>query len=308
MGKYKAEKVAFLGLGSMGQGMAANLQRKGTQLTVFDIKSERCEPVEALGARVAESLADAVKDADIVFTILPATQHVREALLGKGGVAETMPQGGIIVEMSTIAPTATDEIAAECARRGYCFIDAPVGRPATHAISGESLFMVGSDDDDAFETLRPLLDKMGTAIFRTGSVGSGVRLKVVNNFMVMATAQVTSEALLLAAKMGLDIDLLKEVTGATSATNGQFQIVFASKVLAGDTDPGFTLDLAYKDITLALDAAAALRIGLPVGAAVSAAFQQARSTSYATKDFTALLDFAAEIADVKPVRLKSGRM
>lgn len=305
MTKYKSETVAFLGLGAMGQGMATNLQRKGVSLTVYDIDPARCAPAVEQGARLATGMQDAVRNADIVFTMLPATQHVKDALLGKNGVTDTMPKGGIIVDLSTISATGSDEIGAACRDRGFTYIDSPVGRLVIHAVKGESLFMVGCDDDDAFDTIKPLLDKMGTTIYRTGGPGTGTRAKIVNNYMILSIAQITTEGLLLAAKLGLDIDLVKEINGATTGTNGQFQVNFASKVLKGDVEPGFTVDLATKDISLALEAAAAFRIGLPVGSAVSAAFQQARSTEYAGKDITALLDFATELAGIDPIRLKA---
>ncbi len=122
--------------------------------------------------------------------------------------------------------------------------------------------------------------------------------------MLLSIAQITAEGILLAAKLGLDIDLVKEINGNTSGTNGQFQVNYATKVLVGDTSPGFTLDLAHKDMSLALEAADAFRLGLPVGAATHAVMGLARSSDYAGKDFTALLDFGAEMAGIEPPRLK----
>ena len=298
-----ADKVAFIGLGAMGQPMASNIVRKGTGLTVFDIDAKKMEPVIALGATGADSVAKAVKGADIVVTMLPATQHVEQVVTGPDGVLDHVGEGSLVLEMSTIAPTGTDRIANACANKGVAFIDAPVGRLAYHAQRGESLFMVGCKDDASFERVRPLLEAMGTTIHRCGGIGAGIRTKVVNNFMIISIVQVTAEGLALAAKMGVDISILKEVNAGTSGTNGQFQFNFANKVLQGDTEPGFAIDLAHKDVSLAMESAAEFRLGLPVGASVQAVYGAARSGEYAGKDFSALLEYACELNGVETPRL-----
>jgi 4-hydroxybutyrate dehydrogenase/sulfolactaldehyde 3-reductase len=295
--------ISFIGLGAMGQPMASNVVRKGTPITVYDIDSARMEPVVALGAAGASSLAGALEGADIVITMLPATQHVEQVVMGQGGVLENIGKGSILLDMSTIAPTGTDRIAKACAEHGVDFVDAPVGRLAYHAQRGESLFMVGCDDDAVFERLRPLLEAMGTTIHRCGGVGSGIRTKVVNNFMIISIVQITAEGLALAAKMGVDIAILKEVNAGTTGNNGQFQFNFANKVLQGDTEPGFAIDLAHKDIGLALEAASDFRLGMPVGASVHAVYGAARSGAYAQKDFSALLEYACELGGIETPRL-----
>ncbi len=296
-------KISFIGLGAMGQPMASNIVKKGTPLTVFDIDPGRMEPVVALGATGATSLGEALAGARIVITMLPATQHVEAVVTGPHGVLANAKQGAVLLEMSTIAPTGTDRIAQACAKQGVAFVDAPVGRLAYHAQRGESLFMVGCDDDTVFERVRPLLEAMGTTIHRCGGTGAGIRTKIVNNFMIISLVQITAEGLALAAKMGVDIATLKEVNAGTSGNNGQFQFNFANKVLQGDTQPGFAIDLAHKDLSLALDAASEFRLGLPVGAAVHAVYGAARAGAYAGKDFSALLEYACELNNVETPRL-----
>jgi 4-hydroxybutyrate dehydrogenase/sulfolactaldehyde 3-reductase len=126
----------------------------------------------------------------------------------------------------------------------------------------------------------------------------GTRMKVVNNYMLLETAQVVAESLVLGAKLGLATETVKAVTGATTANNGQLQIAFATKVLQGDIEPGFTIDLCYKDIGLAMVAAAEQRIGLPVGAAAYSVAGAARATPYASKDYSALLNYACDLAGI----------
>ena len=152
--------------------------------------------------------------------------------------------------------------------------------------------------------VEPLLNAMGTSIIRCGKVGTGIRAKVVNNFQILSIAQITAEALTLAQKLDLDLDVFKEVNAGTTANNGQFHINFMSKVLKNDIEPGFTIDLAHKDMGLAIEAGNNFRVGLPVGSSVHAVYSQARSSEYSKKDFSALLDYSCELAGVKSPRLK----
>lgn len=296
-------KIAFIGLGAMGGPMAKNVIRAGIELTVFDIAEPNLTSVVEAGGIRAASVAEAANDARIVITMLPATKHVLEVVTGPDGVLSHIETDGIVMDMSTIAPSGTDRIAAACVDRGIRFLDAPVGRLVSHAIAGESLFMVGCDDEKVFDTVKPLLDAMGTTIIRCGGPGAGIRAKLVNNFQLLTIAQVTAEALVLAKRLGLDIQVVKDINAGTTANNGQMQVNFASKALLGDTEPGFTFDLAHKDLTLALEAAAEHRLGLPVGAAAHTVYGSARSSDYAKKDFSALLDYACELAGVEPIRL-----
>ena len=212
-------------------------------------------------------------------------------------------RGAVMMDMSTIDAHGTDRVAAACASKGIGFADCPVGRLVSHAERGESLFMVGADDS-TFARIEPLLNAMGTAIHRCGGPGMGSRMKLINNFMLLTITQVVSESIALGTKLGLDVNIMKTVTGSTTATNGQFQTAIATKALVGDIEPGFTIDLAFKDMGLAMNAAADQRIGLPVGSAAYAVYGGARATRYATKDFSALLELACERAGVATPRLK----
>ena len=298
------EKVAFIGLGAMGGPMALNIIKKETNLSVFDIDKEKMNPHIELGAISGKNIKDTVENADIVVTMLPSTENVKTVITEVGGVLSNVKPGTIILEMSTIAPTGTDEIYQACKEKNINFIDAPVGRLVSHAISGDSLFMVGCNNEEAFKKVEPLLNAMGTTIIRCGKVGSGIRAKVINNFQILSIAQITAEALTLAEKIGLDLNTFKEVNAGTTANNGQFHINFLSKVLQNDIEPGFTIDLAHKDMGLALETANSFRVGLPVGSSVQAVYAQARSGKYAKKDFSALLDYACELAEINPPRLK----
>ena len=298
------EKVAFIGLGAMGGPMALNIIKKGTSVSVFDIETEKMEPHIKVGGIPGKSIRDTIRDAKIIVTMLPSTENVKAVITGQDGVLSFAKPNTVILDMSTIAPTGTDEVYALCKQKNIKFIDAPVGRLVSHAISGDSLFMVGCDEEDAFKKVEPLLNAMGTTIIRCGKVGSGIRAKVVNNFQILSIAQITAEALTLAQKIGLDLETFKQVNAGTTANNGQFHINFLSKVLQNDIEPGFTIDLAHKDMGLAIETANSFRVGLPVGSSVQAVYAQARSGKFAKKDFSALLDYACELAEVSPPRIK----
>ncbi len=295
-------KIGFIGLGAMGLPMSSNLQRKGFAVTVFDIDDAKMDSVAALGATKAASIAEASRGQDIVITVLPATQHVEAVVLGEDGVLANIDASAVLMDLSTIDAKGTDRVAAACAAKGIGFVDAPIGRLALHAERGESLFMVGAEDAD-FARVEPALNAMGTDIFRCGKPGMGSRMKVINNFMLLSTAQIVAESLTLGTKLGLDIQTIHDVTGGTTARNGQFHVLMVNKALKGDIEPGFTIDLAFKDLTLAMNAAAENRVGLPMGAAAHAAFGAARATDYASKDYSALLNFACDNAGIEPPKM-----
>ena len=298
------ENIAFIGLGAMGGPMAQNIIRKGTKVSVYDIDKTKMDPIIEVGGTPGRNIKETIENADIIITMLPSTENVKAVMTESDGVLSFVKPNAIILDMSTIAPTGTDEIYKLCKENSLQFIDAPVGRLVSHAISGDSLFMVGCDDENAFKKVEPLLNAMGTKIIRCGKVGSGIRAKVVNNFQILSIAQITAEALTLAQKIGLDLDTFKEVNAGTTANNGQFHINFLSKVLQNDIEPGFTIDLAHKDMGLAIETANSFRVGLPVGSSVQAVYAQARSGKFAKKDFSALLDYACELAEIDPPRIK----
>ncbi len=297
------DRVGFVGLGRMGQGMALNLQRKGIGLTVHDSRREPVDVLVAAGATAGNGTAGVAAASDLVVTMLPNSAIVEDVVLGPGGVLENLDEGGLILDMSTVDPETTDRLAAAAADRGRAFVDAPVGRLASHADAGESLFMVGASDAD-FERVRPLLEAMGTTIYHCGAPGTGTRSKLVNNFLAIASCQMNAEALTFAAGLGLDLETTLDVIYGTTATNGQLKINYATKVLTGDTEPGFTIDLAHKDLSLVLGAANAAKVPMPMAAVAREGLSLARAGGYQDKDFSGLLDHWCERAGVAKQRFK----
>lgn len=297
-----AATTGFIGLGRMGRPMASNLQKKGHGLVVYDIVAAPVAELAGLGAKAAASAAEVAKQSNIVITMLPSGVEVEQILLGPDGVIANAKPGTLLMDMSTVDPQTTDRLAAHAAKAGMSFVDAPVGRLASHADRGESLFMVGASDAD-FARLKPLFEAMGNTIHHCGPVGSGVRTKLVNNYLAIVSCQMNAEALALSQRFGLSLPKTLEVLYGTTATNGQLKIAWPAKVLAGDIEPGFTIDLAHKDLSLIVSAANHAKVPMPVGAAAREAFSGARAGSYAKKDFSAMVDVLCDYASIAKPRL-----
>ncbi len=295
--------IGFIGLGNMGRPMASNLVRKGFHLRVHDVDRDRVRALEALGAQAAADARGVAGACDVVFTMLPDSASVLEVIGGRGGLIEHGRAGQTIVDMSTIDPIITDRLAAESAASGMAFADAPVGRLASHAERGESLFMVGAAPD-VFERIKPMLDAMGTTIHHCGAVGTGMRTKLVNNYLAIISCAFNAEAVALSQRFGLALEKTLDVVHGTTATNGQLKIAWPSKVLQGDVAPGFTIDLAHKDLTLIVDAANAVKVPVPIAAAARESYSAARSRGRGGQDFSAMADALCDDAGITRPRLK----
>jgi 4-hydroxybutyrate dehydrogenase / sulfolactaldehyde 3-reductase len=296
------DTIGFIGLGNMGRPMASNLCRKGFPLVVRDVNPVPVQQLEQLGARRAVDDAAVAAESDIVFTMLPTSAIVEDVLSGPGGVVAHLRPDSVVVDMSTIDPLVTDRLAAAAAERGCAFIDAPVGRLVSHAERGESLFMVGATNE-ALARVTPLLEAMGTTIHHCGGVGTGIRTKLVNNYLAIVSCAFNAEALALSQRFGLSLETTLDVIHGTTATNGQLKIAWPAKVLKGDTAPGFTIDLAHKDLTLIVDAANAVQVPMPIGAAARECFSTARGQGQGGSDFSAMVDVLCDLARIARPRL-----
>lgn len=298
-----SEIVGFIGLGRMGRPMATNLTRKGVRLVVHDVNRDAVDELALHQARPAGSAAEVAAESAVVVTMLPNSAIVTDIVAGPAGIIAHAKPGTLIMDMSTVSPETTDAMAKAAREAGMTFVDAPVGRLASHADRGESLFMVGASEAD-FARVRPLLDAMGSTVHHCGPVGSGTRTKLVNNYLAVSLCALNAEALALSQRFGLDLERTLEVLHGTTATNGQLKINWASKVLIGDIEPGFTIDLAHKDLTLIVEAANAARVPMPIGAAAREAFSTARSRGFGGKDFSAMVDALCDLAAIDKPRLK----
>ncbi len=295
-------RIGFIGLGRMGRPMASNLQKKGFELAVHDLVPQALAQLVTGGATALGSAAEVARACDIVFTMLPGSLDVEGTVLGPDGLIAHGRPGLLIVDMSTIDPRSTDKMAQAAQAAGMSLVDAPVGRLASHADRGECLFMVGGSADD-FARIEPMLQAMGSTIHHCGAVGSGMRTKLVNNYLAVISCQLNAEALALSQRFGLNLSKTLEVIHGTTATNGQLKIAWPAKVLAGDIEPGFSIDLAHKDLTLIVGAANDARVPVPLAAAAKEAFSLARAAQWGAKDFSAMVDVLCEHAHIEKPRL-----
>lgn len=295
------ETIGFIGLGAMGKGMASNCVRKGFSLIVHDIRSEPVADLVALGARSAASVQELAAQCSTIITVLPTGREVDEIVMGPDGLFANAAPNTLVIDLSTIDPETTDKLHETARAGGFRAMDAPIGRLAWHADRGESLFMVGGAQDD-FEAVRPLFEAMGTTIHYCGDGGTGTRTKLVNNYLAIILCQLNAEALSLSQRFGLDLATTLDVIHGTTATNGQLKVNWPNKVLAGDTDPGFTIDLAHKDLSLIVQAANAVRVPLPVAAAAREAFSTARARGYGGQDFSSMVDVLCDMAQIERAR------
>jgi 4-hydroxybutyrate dehydrogenase/sulfolactaldehyde 3-reductase len=281
--------------------MASNLCKKGFELLVYDVNPQAVAAFEQPHSKPTKSIADIARSCEIVITMLPSSAHVEGVVLGAGGLLAHGRAGQLILDMSTIDPNTTDLLAERASEKGISVVDAPVGRLASHADRGESLFMVGASGTD-FERVLPLLQAMGTTIHHCGKVGTGMRTKLVNNYMAIVSCQLNAEALALAQRFGLDLEKTLEVINGTTAFNGQLRMNWPTKVLKGDISAGFTIDLAHKDLSLIIDAANSAKVPLPVAAATREMFSVARAGRYAQSDFSAMIDVLCDLAGIEKPR------
>ena len=283
------KRVGFIGTGVMGLPMARNVIKGGFEVTAFDINPDTLQTIRQDGGSVADSAKDAADGADAVITMLPNGDHVMEAVFGENGAINGMAEGTLLIDMSTILPTVTDEISEKLKAAGHRLVDAPVGRTSQHAVEGKLLIMAGGEAEDV-EAARPLLACMGDTIIHCGPAGAGARMKLINNYMSIACNVVTAEALTLAEKSGVDRDLAVEVMMGTTAGQGHLATTYPAKVLKGDVTPGFMVDLAHKDMGLALDFAAHLKVPLPMGAAARQTYTNAQVQGRGRDDWTSILE------------------
>ena len=279
--------VAFIGLGIMGEPMARNLLKGGHIVRAFDVRTSAMEAISSKGAVLATSPANAAVDAEFIFTMLPSGKEVNQAVFGENGFVQSMTENSLFIDTSTILPADTDEISAKLAAKGLKMMDAPVGRLAQNAIEGTLLFMVGGLETD-LENVRPLLNLLGDEIVHCGAVGMGARMKIVNNYQSTALNILTAETLTLAKASGLDVNLAVEVMRETTAGRGHMNATYPNQVLSGNIEPGFMIDLAHKDLGLALETTAALRAPAFLGAAARQAYSIAQSNGQGRKDWTSV--------------------
>ncbi|RMX08794.1 3-hydroxyisobutyrate dehydrogenase [Corticibacter populi] len=297
-------KIAFIGLGNMGSGMALNLQRAGHEVVGFDLSEAARQLHAERGIRIADSAQNAAQGAAAIITMLPASQHVEGLLLGhdrQAGLLEHLNAGALLIDSSTIAAATARRVAAAAAAKGIHFLDAPVSGGTAGAAAGTLTFMVGGSSA-TLERALPLLEAMGKNIFHAGDVGAGQTAKICNNMLLGTLMIGTSEALALGIANGLDPKVLSEIMRRSSGGNWALEVynpvpgVQENSAATRDYTGGFGTDLMLKDLGLALESAIAARASTPLGALARSLYAAHSLAGHGTQDFSSIIQLLQENA------------
>ncbi len=254
------ERVGFVGLGIMGQGMARNLLKAGYGVRVWNRTSSRMDPLIEAGASAGASPADVAANCDIIVVCVSDTPDVEEVVLGEGGILSGVQAGALVIDCSTISPQATIDIAAQLNEKGVKMLDAPVSGGSEGAVNGTLSIMIGGDEDQV-ERARGLFEAMGNTITHVGKQGAGQTVKLVNQILVVGNCLAMCEALIFAQAGGVDLErCLNAVSGGAA---GSWMLANRGpQIIERDWRPGFTINLQQKDVRLIMQEADAL--GVPV--------------------------------------------
>lgn len=267
--------VTFIGAGVMGLPMVRNLKKGGVTVRVFDVREDVRNALEAEGIAVVATLAEAGAARGTVIAMLPDTPDVRSVVLGPNGLAETLPEGSLFIDMSTIAPAAERDMSERLEARNIAMVDAPVSGGAIGAVNGTLSIMVGGTDT-AFAAARPILAHMGTTILHAGGIGSGQVFKMCNQLMVASHIQAMCEAFALARAHEVDLTLMSNALRGGAAGSWMLDNL-GPKVIAKDDSAGFRIDLQLKDLKLANEAAFEKGVPLPGLAIATSLYLEARA-------------------------------
>lgn len=290
-------KIGFIGLGIMGKPMSKNLLKAGYSLVVRDHNTDNVEEVVSLGASSADSAKAIAEQSDVIITMLPNSPHVKEVLLGEGGVIEGAKPGTIVIDMSSIAPLASREIHEQLARKNIALLDAPVSGGEPKAVDGTLSVMVGGDKE-LFDKCYDIMKAMAGSVVHTGDIGAGNVTKLANQVIVALNIAAMSEALTLATKAGVNPELVYQAIRGGLAGSTVLDAK-APMVMDRNFKPGFRIDLHIKDLANALDTSHDVGAQLPLTASVMEMMQALRADGLGNADHSALACYYEKLAQVE---------
>jgi 2-hydroxy-3-oxopropionate reductase len=289
-----AKKIGFIGLGIMGKPMARNLMKAGYSLVVYNRTTSKVQELVHAGAQQAGSPKEVAENSHIIITMVSDSPEVEEAILGPKGVIEGLKAGSVVIDMSSISPVVTQGIAVELSKKGATMLDAPVSGGETGAINGTLSIMVGGDEE-VFNEVRPVLEKMGKSVVRVGRIGAGGFTKLSNQIIVAAALQAISEALVLAQKAGVDIQLVYEAIRGGMA-GGRTLDMKIPTLIQRNFEPGFKMDLHIKDLKNALLAGKSLGVALPSTGLIHELFAACSAQGKGQKDHSVIYTLVEQLA------------
>ncbi len=289
-----AEKVGFIGLGIMGGPMARNLIQEGYELVLYNRTREKAEDLAGEGATVAVSPKEVAEQSDVIITMLPDSPQVEEVLAGEEGVFEGVREGTLVVDMSTISPVVTRELAEQAGEHGASMLDAPVSGGDVGAQQGTLSIMAGGSEED-FARAKPLFEVMGKTITHVGPVGAGQTAKACNQIIVALNIEAVSEALVLGSKAGVDPAKILDALSGGLAGSAVMEAK-KEKMLGHSFDPGFRIELHHKDLGIALAAGREYGVSLPVTAILDQMLESLKAKGRGDKDHSAILTLIEDLA------------
>jgi 3-hydroxyisobutyrate dehydrogenase len=292
------KKIGFIGIGLMGAGMSRNLLKAGYQVTIWNRTESKTKPITEAGAKLAKSPKEVAENSDIVISMVTGSDDVKEVLLGEKGAVHGAKKGAVFIDMSTISPKATVEIAEELAKKGIEMLDAPVSGGVIGANNGTLSIMVGGKEK-IFNEHKPILEVMGKTITYIGGIGDGQVCKAVNQILVGTTMLGVAEALVFAAKAGVDVKKVHQAVSGGAA--GSWQLTNnGARVLEGDMSPGFKIKDYLKDLGIIMETADANKMPLPATSLVLQMFRYCQAENM-LNDGTQAVVKAVEVLASKKV-------
>ena len=292
------QKIGFIGVGTMGKPMVANLLKSGYPVVVYDINPKPMEELREKGAEIAKSSKEIAELSEVVVTMLPKSEHVEDVVLGPNGVLEGVRKGALVIDMSTIDPAVTRKTARALLQKSVEMLDAPVTGGETGAQGGTLTIMVGGKED-VYRQCLDIFKAMGKNIFYCGPIGNGEIVKLVNNFFGGVHAVSTAEALSLGVKAGVDFKVLCDVIGEGTGSTGFMKYHCPNKAFKGDYEPGFMTELMQKDLGLVVNLGKETGVPLLMGGLAFQMFTLATASGLGKKDFSVLVKMFEDLLDIR---------
>lgn len=290
-------RIGFIGLGVMGKRMAINVLKEGHELAVFDLNKDAVNELVGLGANSANTYEELAKDKEVIFTSLPNSAIVENVMLSNNGLINCANENTIIIDLSSITPKTIQNIAKRAEEKNIKVLDAPVSGGASGAEKGTLTIMVGGDKD-AFEKSLDILNCIGSKVYHVGDVGAGDTVKLVNNLLLGVNMVAVTEALALGVKAGLKPEILYDIISQSSGSSYALTAKYKNFIAKGNFEPGFMIDLQYKDLQLAVDTAKDLKMPLMIGNVSQQMFEIARGKGLGLEDISAVIKIYEELGNI----------
>ena len=290
--------IGFIGIGTMGKPMALNLIKAGYPLIAYDINPRPLQELKEKGAVIGQSSKEVASQSNVIITMLPKSEDVEKAILGENGVIEGVRSNSILIDMSTIDPSVSRRIAQVFLSRDIKMLDAPVSGGQMGAEAGTLSIMVGGDEN-VFHECEDIFKAMGKKIFYCGPNGNGEVVKISNNLLGAIQVMASAEVLSMGVKAGVNFKVLTDVIGVSTGTNDFIRFAGPAKAFKGDFEPGFTVELMYKDLGLAMNLAKEQGLPMLMGTLAHQMYLYTNSSGLGKKDFTIVTKMFEDLMNVK---------